>query len=274
MSNPKKGKDTHSIITVRAICNICKDVDTFQLSTRDLLPHIGGLYQVSTIHLCKDDKEMVMNIVLDRNYAVRQATVSPFIGQTEVDRWSPEKVQDIRFLEKQVKEANRVIHGVLTSKIVVVAGNNKTFIKRIVHTLELFSPTKYPQSIEWTDDAVTDKKIIGTSLKGASNYPGAVIVDLENSKVLNGKPSPYCKDFLELLVNLEPNGMAYAAKEKIGMLVDFARMLVELSKEPEIGQKALDLVRMDVSSDALELIMDMIHGFDPTATEIIKESWL
>ncbi|NHJ31966.1 MAG: hypothetical protein FK732_03800 [Asgard group archaeon] len=274
MSKSKKEKDAASIIDVRTICNICKKVDVFSIPTKELLPHIGGLYQVSTIHNCKDDKEMVMTIVLDRNLAVRQTTVSPFVAEREVERWSPEKVADIKFLVKQIRDADRVIHAILASKVVVITSTNMTFVKRIVHTLELFSPTKYPQSIEWATKKVKNKKIIGTSPKLAKEYKDAVVVNLDTNKIINSKPSNYGREFLEDLITLEPKGMAYAARLKIAMLVDFAKMIIELSKEPEIGSKSLDLVRMDVSADALELILDIVHGFDPTTTEIIRESWL
>ncbi|NHK32259.1 MAG: hypothetical protein FK730_12965 [Asgard group archaeon] len=273
MSN-KKGKETQSIITVRALCDICKEVDAFQIPTKELLPHFGGLYQISTIHHCKDNKEMVMNIVLDRNFAVRQTTVSPFVAEREIDRWSKEKVSDIRFLVKQIKDSDRVVQAVLSGRLVVIASSNRTFVKRIVHTLELFSPTKFPQSIEWTTEVVKNKKIVGTSMNIARQYKNAIIVELDKNKVNNGKSSKYCQNLLQDLITLEPEGMAYAAKLKIGMLVEFAKMLIELSKEPEIGTKALNLIKRDVSDDALELIIEMVHGFDPTAIEIIKEEWL
>ena len=51
-------------------------------------------------------------------------------------------------------------------------------------------------------------------------------------------------------------------------------MLIDLSKEPEIGPRAIDLVRMDVSPDALDLILEMVEGFDPTAMQILKENWI
>ncbi len=274
LSTSKKEKDATSIIDVRTICNMCKKVDVYQIPVKELLPHIGGLYQVSTIHYCQDDKEMVMTIVLDRNLAVRQTTVSPFVSERDVDRWSPEKVADIKFLVRQIKDADRIIHGVLSGKVVVVVSTNMTFVKRIIHTLELFSPTKYPQSIDWATKKVNDMKIIGTSPNLASEYEDAVIANLDTNKIINGKPSNYSREFLEDLITLEPKGMAYAAKLKIAMLVDFAKMIIELTKEPDIGSKAIDLVRMDVSADALELILDIVHGFDPTTTEIIKEEWL
>ena len=121
MSKAKKGKDTKSIIAVRALCEVCKESDVFQIPVRELLPHIGGLYQVSTIHHCKDNKEMVMTIVLDRNFAVRQSSVSPFIAERELERWSTEKVNDVRFLVKQIKDADRVVQAVLSNRVVVVA---------------------------------------------------------------------------------------------------------------------------------------------------------
>ncbi|MHA1221203.1 MAG: hypothetical protein ACTSQB_05675, partial [Candidatus Heimdallarchaeota archaeon] len=249
MSKPKKGKQ-QSIITVRALCDICKQVDTFQIPTKELLPHIGGLYQVSTIHHCKNNKEMVMNIVLDRHYAVRQSTVSPFVAEREIDRWSPEKVADIKFLVKQIKDSDKAVLAVLSARVVIVAGNNITFVKRIVQILELFSPTKFPQSIEWTEKVVKGKRIIGTSLTTAKEYKKAVIINLDTGKVFNSQSSIYCRKFLDDLITLEPEGMAYAARLKIAMLVEFAKMLIELSKEPEIGPRALDLVQMDVSADA------------------------
>jgi len=274
LSKSKKETDATSIIDVRTICNICKKVDVYQIPVKELLPHIGGLYQVSTIHYCQEDKEMVMTIVLDRNLAVRQTTVSPFVSEREIERWSPEKVADIRFLVKQIKDADRIIQAVLSGRVVVVVSTNMTFVKRIIHTLELFSPTKYPQSIEWTTKKVTDMKIIGAPPKLADEFGDAVIANLDTNKIINGKPSNYSREFLEDLMTLEPKGMAYAAKLKIAMLVDFAKMIIELSKEPDIGPKAIDLVKMDVSADALELILDIVHGFDPTTTEIIKEDWL
>jgi len=275
LSKVKKTKDDpKSLITVRALCDICKKVDTFDIPTKELLPHIGGLYQISTIHHCNDDKEMIMNIVLDRNFAVRQATVSPFVADREFDRWSPERVNDIKFFVKQVKESDKVVQAVLTGKDVIVAGNNMTFVKRIVRTLELFSPTKYPQLIEWTDKIEKDKKIIGTTLKLANDYENAVVINLDANKVINGKQSAYSRIFLDNLINLEPEGMAYAARLKISTLVEFARMLIDLSKEPDIGPKAVDLIRMDVSANALDLILEIVEGFDPTAMVIIKENWL
>jgi len=269
-----KSKDTKSVISVRALCELCKKPDVFQISKKDLLPHIGGLYQVSTIHHCADNKDMIMTIVLDRNYAVRQSSVSPFISEVEDNKWLPERVKDIGFLMKKVKDADRVVHAVLSSKQVVIASNNRTFVKRIVNTLDLFSPTKYSSIVEWTEKADSSKKIIGTSLKFISDYKDAVIVNLDTNKVSNGKSSNYCRDLLEYLITLEPEGMAYAARLKIVMLVEFAKMLVELSKEPKIGSKAIGLVKMDVSADAYELIVDILAGFDPTALEIIKEDWL
>ncbi len=269
-----KSKDTKSVISVRALCELCKKPDVFQISKKDLLPHIGGLYQISTIHHCADNKDMIMTIVLDRNYAVRQSSVSPFIAEVEDNKWLPERVKDIGFLMKKVKDADRVIQAVLSSKQVVIASNNRTFVKRMVNTLDLFSPTKYSSIIEWTDKVDTSKKIIGTSLKFIGDYKDAVTVNLDTNKVSNGKSSNYCRDLLEYLITLEPEGMAYAARLKIVMLVEFAKMLVELSKEPKIGSKAIDLVKMDVSADAYELIVDILAGFDPTALEIIKEEWL
>ncbi|MBK5114312.1 MAG: hypothetical protein KGD59_11840 [Candidatus Heimdallarchaeota archaeon] len=274
MSKDKKEKEATSIIDVRTMCDICKKVDVFQIPTKELLPHIGGLYQVSTLHQCKEDKEMVMTIVLDRNHAVRQTTVSPFVAEREVERWSPEKVADIKFLVKQIRDADRIFHAVLAGRVVVIASTNMTFVKRIIHTLELFSPTKYPQSIDWTTQLVKDKKIIGTTPKLAEEYKGAVIANLDTNKIANSKPSNYGREFLDDLITLEPKGMAYAARLRIAMLVEFAKMIIELSKEPDIGPKVIDLVRMDVSADALELILDIVHGFDPTTTEIIKENWL
>ncbi len=274
LSKVKKTKDPKSIITVRALCDICKKVDTFDIPTKDLLPHIGGLYQVSTIHHCNDDKDMIMNIVLDRNFAVRQSTISPFVADLDFDRWSPERVNDIKFLVKQIKESDKVVQAVLTGKDVIVAGNNMTFVKRIVRTLELFSPNKFPQLIEWTDKIEKDKKIIGTTLKLANEYNDVVIINLDSNKVINGKQSNYSRIFLDNLINLEPEGMAYAARLKISTLVEFARMLIDLSKEPEIGPKAVDLIKMDVSADALDLILEMVEGFDPSAMGIIKENWL
>ncbi len=274
LSKSKKDKDATSIIDVRTMCDVCKKVDVFQIPTKELLPHIGGLYQVSTIHHCKADKEMVMTIVLDRNHAVRQTTVSPFVSEREVEKWSPEKVADIKFLVKQIRYAERIIHAVLAGRVVVIASTNMTFVKRIIQTLELFSPTKYPQSIEWTTKVAKKKKIIGTTPKMAKEYKGAVIANLDTNKILNSKPSNYGREFLDDLITLEPKGMAYAAKLKIAMLVEFAKMIIELSKEPDIGAKAIDLVKMDVSADALELILDIVHGFDPTTTEILRENWL
>lgn len=274
LSKDKKEKEATSIIDVRTMCDICKKVDVFQIPTKELLPHIGGLYQVSTLHQCKEDKEMVMTIVLDRNHAVRQTTVSPFVAEREVERWSPEKVADIKFLVKQIRDADRIFHAVLAGRVVVIASTNMTFVKRIIHTLELFSPTKYPQSIDWTTQLVKDKKIIGTTPKLAEEYKGAVIANLDTNKIANSKPSNYGREFLDDLITLEPKGMAYAARLRIAMLVEFAKMIIELSKEPDIGPKVIDLVRMDVSADALELILDIVHGFDPTTTEIIKENWL
>jgi hypothetical protein len=274
LSKDKKEKEATSIIDVRTMCDMCKKVDVFQIPTKELLPHIGGLYQVSTLHQCKEDKEMVMTIVLDRNHAVRQTTISPFVAEREVERWSPEKVADIKFLVKQIRDADRIFHAVLAGRVVVIASTNMTFVKRIIHTLELFSPTKYPQSIDWTTQLVKDKKIIGTTPKLAEEYKGAVIANLDTNKIANSKPSNYGREFLDDLITLEPKGMAYAARLRIAMLVEFAKMIIELSKEPDIGPKVIDLVRMDVSADALELILDIVHGFDPTTTEIIKENWL
>jgi len=274
LSKSKKEKDATSIIDVRTICDICKKVDVFQIPTKELLPHIGGLYQVSTIHHCKNDKEMVMTIVLDRNLAVRQNTVSPFVSEREVERWSPEKVADIKFLVKQIRDADRIIHAVLAGRVVVIASTNITFVKRIIQTLELFSPTKYPQSIEWTTKVAKNKKIIGTTPKMVEEYKGAVIANLDTNKIMNSKPPNYGREFLDDLITLEPKGMAYAARLKTAMLVEFAKMIIELSKEPDIGAKAIDLVKMDVSADALELILDIVHGFDPTTTEILRENWL
>jgi hypothetical protein len=270
----KKGKESSSIIAVRAMCDVCKEVDTFQIPVKELLPHIGGLYQVSTIHHCKDNKEMVMNIVLDRNYTVRQNTVSPFVAERELDRWSPDKVSDIQFLVKQIKDADRVVQGVLSNRTVVIAGNNRTFVRRIVHTLELFSPSQFPRSIDWATEVVKNEKIIGTSINFLKEYKNAIVVNLESNKVQNAKPSNYCQQFLDDLVTLEPEGMASAARLKIAMLVEFSKMLIDLSKEPKIGSNALKLVERDVSPDALELILEMVEGFDPTATEIIREDWL
>ena len=141
MSNIKKAKETPSIISLRTICERCKLVDTFQIPTKELLPHFGGLYQVSTIHHCKDGKEMVMTIVIDRNFAVRQASVSPFVSDRAVNRWSPDRVKERRFFVNKIKDSDKVISAVFAGKIVVVVGNNMTFVKRMVHILELFSPT-------------------------------------------------------------------------------------------------------------------------------------
>ncbi len=279
MSKSKKGKDTKSIIDVRALCDQCKNVDTFQISTRDLLPHIGGLYQVSTIHRCKDDKEMIMNIVLDRNYAVRQASVSPFVGDfdhdsDEEEKWSTEEIADVKFLVSQVKEADKVIHAVLSSKQVVITSKNSKFVKRIVRTLQLFAPTRYPSIVEWAEKVAKNKQIIGTKPDLAKEYKNAVLVNLDTNKVLNGKASNYSRTFLNKLITLEPKGIAYAAKVKIDMMIEFSKMLIELTKEEEIGSKAIELVKMDVSEDAYDLIIDIVAGFDPTALEIIKEDWL
>jgi len=279
MSKSKKGKDTKSIIDVRALCDQCKNVDTFQISTRDLLPHIGGLYQVSTIHRCIDDKEMIMNIVLDRNYAVRQASVSPFVGDLDHDsyeeeKWSTEEIADVKFLVSQVKEADKVIHAVLSSKQVVITSKNSKFVKRIVRTLRLFAPTRYPSIVEWAEKVTKNKQIIGTKPDLAKEYKNAVLVNLDTNKVLNGKASNYSRTFLNKLITLEPKGIAYAAKVKIDMMIEFSKMLIELTKEEEIGSKAIELVKMDVSEDAYDLIIDIVAGFDPTALEIIKEDWL
>ncbi|MFW9924205.1 MAG: hypothetical protein ACFFDW_13050 [Candidatus Thorarchaeota archaeon] len=280
MSKTKKSKDMSSIINVRALCEQCKDVDTFQISTRDLLPHIGGLYQVSTIHHCKEDRDMIMTIVLDRNYAVRQTSVSPFVGDIDFDsadgedKWSDEEVADVKFLVSQIKEADKVINAVLSSKQVVVVSNNVKFVRRIIHTLQLFSPEKYPQSIDWTEKTVKNKMLIGTKPDLINEYKEAIIVDLDSNKVIRGKTSLYSRKFLNSLVKLEPKGMAYAAKLKIDMLIEFSKMVIELSKESEIGPKAIELVKMDVSEDAYELILDIVAGFDPSALEIIKSNWL
>lgn len=281
MSKNKKVKDSQSIINVRALCNQCNEVDTFQISTHDLLPHIGGLYQVSTIHKCKDDRDMIMNIVIDRNYAVRQATVSPLVMDLDDDdtredeeKWSSDKVTDVRFLVNQVKEADKVIHAVLSSKQVVVVSSNSKFVKRIIQTLMLFSPVKYPLLVEWTEKPVKDKKLIGTKPALANEYKDAVIVNLDSNKVTNGKTSIYSRSFLNSLIKIEPKAMAYAAKLKIDMLIEFSKMLIELSKEPAIGSSAVDLLKMDVSEDVYDLIIDIVSGFDPTALEIIKSGWL
>jgi len=282
LSKNKKIKDLQSIINVRVLCNQCNEVDTFQISTRDLLPHIGGLYQVSTIHKCKDDRDMIMNIVLDRNYAVRQSTVSPLVmdlddeddTRDEEEKWSSDKVSDVKFLINQVKEADKVIHAVLSSKQVVVVSSNSKFVKRIIQTLKLFSPVKYPLSVDWTDKPVKDKKLIGTKPALVSEYKESVIVDLDSNKVTNGKTSIYSRSFLNSLLKIEPKAMAYAAKLKIDMLIEFSKMLIELSKEPAIGASAADLLKMDVSVDVYELIIDIVSGFDPTALEIIKSGWL
>ena len=274
MSKSKGAKDTKSVISVRALCEVCKKSDEFQISTKDLLPHIGGLYQVSTIHHCADNKDMIMNLVLDRNYAVRQSSVSPFVAEVEDNKWLPERVKDISFLMNKIKDADRVVKAVLSNKQVIIASNNRSYAKRIVNTLDLFSPTKYSSIIEWTEEVDLSKKIIGTTPKLVSNYNNAVIVNLDINKITNGKPSNYCRDLLEYLVTLEPEGMAYAARLKIAMLVEFARMLAELIKEPEIGENAIGLVKMDVSDDAYELIIDILSGFDPHALEIVKDSWL
>ena len=274
MSESKTTKDTKSVISVRALCEVCKKSDEFQISTKDLLPHIGGLYQVSTIHHCADNKDMIMNLVLDRNYAVRQSSVSPFVAEVEDNKWLPERVKDISFLMKQIKDADRVVQAILSNRQVVIASNNRSYVKRIVNTLDLFSPTKYSSIVEWIEEVDLSKKIIGTTTNFISEYKDAVVVNLDTNKITNGKTSRYCRDLLEYLISLEPEGMAYAARLKIAMLVEFARMLAELIKEPEIGQKAIDLVKMDVSADAYELIVDILSGFDPLALEIVKDSWL
>ena len=121
------------------------------------------------------------------------------------------------------------------------------------------------------------KKIIGTKpelVTQFAQYKGSVQVDLDSNKVVNGKTSIYSRTFLNKLINLEPIGIAYAAKLKIDMLIEFSKMLIELTKEPQIGAKAIELVKMDVSEDAYDLIIDIVAGFDPTALEIIKEEWL
>ncbi|MHA1125598.1 MAG: hypothetical protein ACTSO7_07020 [Candidatus Heimdallarchaeota archaeon] len=274
MSKSKNTKEKKSVISVRALCEVCKKSDEFQISTKDLLPHIGGLYQVSTIHHCAENKDMIMNLVLDRNYAVRQSSVSPFVAEVEDNKWLPERVKDIGFLVRTIKDADRVVHAVLANKQVIIASNNRSYAKRIVNTLDLFSPTKYSSIIEWTENVNPSKKIIGTTPKFVSSYKGAVTVNLDKNKTNNGKSSNYCRDLLEYLITLEPEGMAYAARLKIAMLVEFAKMLAELIKEPDIGQKAIDLVKMDVSADAYELIVDILSGFDPNALEIVKDSWL
>jgi hypothetical protein len=274
LSKSKKGQNKPTMITVRAICDQCKEVDEFHISTKDLLPHIGGLYQVSTIHHCKDDKEMVMNIVLDRNYAVRQATVSPFVGERETNRWSARRVADIKFLVETIKESDKVVRAVLSNRQVVVTGKNKTFVKRLIKTLELFSPRKYPSSIDWTEENAKDKKIIGTLPELGKKYKEAVIVNIDNNRISDTQSCSYCAHMLEYLIALDPEEMAYVARLKLDMLVDFSKMLIELSKEPGIGLKALELLQMDVSSQAFELIKEMASGFDPTALEIIREDWL
>ncbi|MBD3193119.1 MAG: hypothetical protein GF308_20970 [Candidatus Heimdallarchaeota archaeon] len=274
MSKKQKSK-TGSVITVRALCDRCKEVDTFHVSVRDLLPHIGGLYQFSTIHHCKtDNKEMIMNIVLDRNFSVRQTTISPFVGEMFEGRWAPEKAKDIKFLVKTVKNADQAIHGVLSGKQVIVVGENKDKVQKMVHTLELFYPGRFPSSIDWTEETIKDKKIVGTSLELGNQYNEGVIVNLETQKVLNGTPSRYCKMLLPSLLDLGSKGLISATKIKIEMLIEFARVLIELSKDPEIGANSINLIKMDVSPDAAELIIDIASGFDPSVVGIIKENWL
>ena len=90
----------------------------------------------------------------------------------------------------------------------------------------------------------------------------------------SGKSSPYSRDFLDLLIQLDPKGMASAAQLKIDMLIEFAKILIELTKSKGIGPKGIELVKMDVSPKAYELIVDIVAGFDPTAIEIIKSDWL
>ncbi len=84
LSKNQVTKDAKSVISIRALCEVCKKSNEFQISTKDLLPHIGGLYQVSTIHHCADNKDMIMNLVLDRNYSVRQSSVSPLLFRVPI----------------------------------------------------------------------------------------------------------------------------------------------------------------------------------------------
>ncbi|MEA2071050.1 MAG: hypothetical protein U9O98_07140 [Asgard group archaeon] len=277
--NPKKDQqkstETSSIITVRALCNRCNKTDEFQISTKELLPHVGGLYQVSTIHHCPDDKKMIMSIILDRNYSVRQATVSPLVHDMEEDKFLPQQIAELEFLTKKVNQTDEIIHAALCSKQIIVAGDKKEIVKKLVRLIDLFTPTKYTATIEWSTKVEKDKRIIGTKVELTKKYDDkTVIVDLEKNKVFNGKSCPYCQSFIDDLLALEPEVRAYAANLKIEMLVNFARMLIEFSKRAKIGSQALDLIRNDVSQEALDLIEDIVAGFDPTALEIIREDWL
>ncbi|MHA1245133.1 MAG: hypothetical protein ACTSP7_11240, partial [Candidatus Heimdallarchaeota archaeon] len=186
MSKNTGTKDAKSAISVRALCDVCKKSDEFQISTKDLLPHIGGLYQVSTIHHCTDNKDMIMSLVLDRNYAVRQSSVSPFVAEVEDNKWLPERVKDISFLMNKVKDADRLVHAVLSNEQVVIVSNNRSYVKRIVNTLDLFSPTKYSSIAEWIEEVDLSKKIIGTTHKFVGSYKGALIVNLDNNRISGG----------------------------------------------------------------------------------------
>jgi hypothetical protein len=272
-TNTKKD-ESGSIITVRAICDRCNRVETLSVSTRDLLPHRGGLYQISTMHPCQNDEEMIMTVVLDQNYAVRQTITTPFISEKKDDKWSLNVAKDFKYFVKNIKETDKALQAILTDKTVVIIGDDPDIVRRITRTLSLFSPRKFPLVTHWTEEYVKRKKIIGTTPEIAKQYSEAILVDLQKKVVLNGVESPYCKELIDNLINLEPGGFITAAQIKIEMLIEFAKMLILLSKNKDIGARAIDQVKMDVSPNALQIILEVVAGYDPEAGRILREDWL
>ncbi len=202
-----------------------------------------------------------------------EVVVKERVIEREIAFREPEAMQpNVRFLSNAAKKG---IDGLIAAAIIgnpIAVIGDPPLIELVFVTLEMFSPHRSPQKVNFTSSFVeADFVGIESGLKKEYQKKGYVILDLPKKKVHGSQSSTFAQRLLDSTKDLDGEVCSRLVQTRINWLVSKATRLAEVCRGEVQGQEIEELRIGIEDKGTFELITQIAETFNPATKEVIRK---
>ncbi|MHA1166640.1 MAG: hypothetical protein ACTSP4_10155 [Candidatus Hodarchaeales archaeon] len=187
------------------------------------------------------------------------------------------KVGNFDFLYRTIKKGlDKVMHALIIEKPIIVVGSDKTTVSLIVGSLELLIPFRILKKVEWCPENYIDPRnadIIGIDQKSEKYYANkdVVIIRVDKGKAIGKEKSKYLSNLLKELHKIGDEQLIRKKIEnEISSILSYTNELIEICNVPSPSKEAIKELRDRVSSDVMDLILQISTNYNPVIADHVK----
>ncbi len=170
-----------------------------------------------------------------------------------------------------LKNADHLIHALITNQPVVVTGSDPNKIQGCVNNLLFFTPHRTMQIInEPTDDKDHGDDVILINPGKMKTFKDMVLVDVDKRQVKNGDANKYCEKIRKDIQGMkDPLLISSFIKQKVNWLVSKANLLRNLSWGGIVDTRDIMAIRADLEPDAEKIVLHFASGKNATIQNLL-----